>query len=98
MLYGQIERELAEIEPWLLCHQTKIPTSIEPECDIGDHYDEALLYQVVSRMNSSNRPDSTKITARSFCQLFFYYLSLLMGRRKIATPPMQRVESSDDYL
>lgn len=47
MLNGQIERELAEIEPWLLWQLTSLSDQqhlVEPELGRRDIHDETLLH------------------------------------------------------
>ena len=85
MLYGKIERELAEVEPGSVGQQTSLPPHLqrlaEQEQFTQDIYDEALLRHVEHvRRSQQNCSGITRTTASCLYQLVSHYLRLPLGR------------------
>lgn len=81
MLYGKIERELAEVEPGFFGQQTSLPPHLqrlaEQEQLRQDIYDENLLHHVEHvRRSQQNQSGITRTKASSLYQLVSHYLRL----------------------
>ncbi len=85
MLYGQIETEMADGEPWLwqqtrLTHHLQL--LVEQEQETIDIYDQTLLDHTQDfRISASNLSSTTKGSVSILYQLFSHYLCLLVGRK-----------------
>ena len=85
MLHGQIEREMADGESWLLWQQPRVTHHIqhlvEKEQGTIDIYDQTLLAQTEDfRISASNWSDTNRGSVSSLYQVFHHYLCLLVGR------------------